>query len=453
MKYPLLCILLYHSSLQAGILIDSFEYALNNNHNIKLSHAKLNYETASNHYENKRSNIKLVADGFARYYTPQKSGLSDANFNLPNTTAHETFTKANFNIALSKDIYNPKTIALKALGKEKVKKASFALKHNKNMLILDIVHDYIDILKQYDQLKLTKARYALSNKELEEAIAKEEVEEMDRVQVALIGSKNREYKVRQALALDRFKNVINNFELLTQNDLDKINLLKQSINHQSKEIPSLSFYQEALVQKHPKLLELQKNIEIAHKHIAVIQAKYNPSLTAQMGYEYTQNYTPVVIGRTYESGAFVGLSTVIPLYTGGRNHAETQKEIMQVQEEEEKKAKETSQLLLSLKKEYRLYNSLILEIEVAKQHLETLALLNEQARVKVEVGTMFPIEKAKINYQYKEAESYLKHLEYNYILADSNVKYLSGTLNRDDLIDFESKLNKNQIFIHELIGR
>ena len=182
----------------------------------------------------------------------------------------------------------------------------------------------------------------------------------------------------------------------------------------------------------------------------MVQAKYNPSLTAQIGYEYTKNYTPIVIGRTYESGAFVGISTVIPIYTGGRNRAETQKAMLGVQEEQEKKDEEESRLLLSLQKEYRLYNSITLEIEVARQHLETLALLKRQASIKIQEGLMFPVEKAKIDYQYEEVHNYLKHLEYNYFLADTNVKYLAGTLSVDDLFEFESQLEEHSISIENL---
>jgi outer membrane protein TolC len=238
--------------------------------------------------------------------------------------------------------------------------------------------------------------------------------------------------------------------LLTKKSLDGLSFLKEEINYRDKKVLPLAYYQKVLLEKNPKLLESEEDIAIAHKNIAVIQAKYKPSLTAQVGYEYTQNYTPIVIGRTYESGAFVGISTMIPIYTGGRYQAETQKAMMAVREEEEKKEQEANQLLLSLQKEYRLYNSIVLEIEVARQHLETLALLKEQASIKTEEGTMFPIEKARINYQYKELENYVKQLEYNYFLADVNVKYLAGTLCREDLMRFDAQLTQNSITLNNL---
>ena len=441
------------TTIYASILVDILDSALKNNHNMKVAQARLNYEHASSYYENERSNVKFIADGFARYYTPQESGLVHPHYNLPSSAVYEHFTKANLNITLSKDIYSPKTIALQALGKEKVKKASYAFNENKNMLILDIVHEYIRLLKRYDALHLSQERYFLSNKELEEAVAKEEVGKLDKVELQLLESKNLEFKVMQRVHLDQFDNALNGFELLTKKPLEGLKFLKQAINYRAKNIPPLSFYQQSLLSKNPKLLESEEDIAIAHKNIAVIQAKYNPSLTAQAGYEYTQNYTPIVLGRTYESGAFVGISTMIPIYTGGRYEAETQKGMMAVREKEEKKEQEASKLLLSLKKEYRLYNSIVLEIEVARQHLETLSLLDKQASIKTQEGMMFPIEKAKIEYQYKEAQNYLKQLEYNYFLADTNIKYLAGMLCREDLMLFESQLRENIFSIKKLRER
>jgi len=452
MKQVIYFIFLSYTSTHAGLLVDSFHHAVDNNHYMKVASAHLDYEKASSHYENERSNVKFVADGFARYYTPQNSGLSHANFNLPTTTVTENFTKANVNIVLSKDIYSPKTIALQALGKEKVKKASYALNENKNRLILDILHEYIMLLKSYDALALTQKRYFLSSKELEEGVAKEEVGKLDRVELQLLHSKHLEFEVRTKVYFDRFQNILNNFESLTQHSLTTLAFLKQNINYRQKERKSLTFYQEQLPESNLKLLELDKEIEISKKNIALIQAKYNPSLTAQVGYEYTQNYTPVIIGRTYESGAFIGLSTFIPIYTGGRERAETQKAMLGVQEEQEKKDEEESRLLLSLQKEYRLYNSITLEIEVTRQHLKTLALLKKQASIKTKEGLMFPIEKARIEYQYEEVESYLKHLEYNYFLADTNIKYLAGTLSVDDLFAFESQLEEHTLLIENVKG-
>lgn len=450
MKQAIYFVLFIHTFTYAGILVDSFYHAKDNNHHMKVALIHLDYEKASSHYESERSNIKFVADGFARYYTPQKSGLNHANFNLPTTTVTENFMKANVSIILSKDIYSPKTIALQALGKEKVKKASYALNENKNRLILDILHKYIMLLRSYDALELTKKRYGLSNKELEEGIAKEEVGKLDRVELQLLHSKNSEFRIRRKIHLDRFNNALNSFEFLTKKPLSNLAFLKEEINYKAKNRELLSFYQEQLRQINPKLLEFDKDIAIAKKNISLIQAKYNPSLTAQVGYEYTNNYTPVIIGRTYESGAFVGLSTVIPIYTGGRNRAETQKAMLAVEEEKERKDKEESQLLLSLQKEYRLYDSIVLEVEVARQHLEALALLKEQAFIKTDEGMMFPVEKARIDYQYEEVQNYIKHLEYNYFLADTNIKYLAGTLNVEDLLDFESQLEEHSISIENL---
>lgn len=442
--------LIYSITLSAGTLVDAFNHAHTHNHNMKLSNAQLNTQIASSFHQEQRSNIKLVADGFGRYYLPQTSGLDNGNFNLPKKTVREYFLKANLNVTLSKDIYNKEKDALKALAKEKVKRAVEEVHQNKNHLILDLIHQYFSILEKYDALLLSQAHYELSNKELEEGRAKESVGEVDPVEYQLLKSKNLELKVAQNIYFNRVKNAIEDFELLSQMKLDSIQVLQENIAYKQKSVPSLLAYEEHLINENPSLLKLEKNIAIATKNVALAQAKYEPALTAQMGYEYTNNFTPIFLGETYESGVFVGLVGRLPLYTAGRYDAETRKVKMQIAEERRVKEKEEHQLLVALKKEYRLYHSIPLEIEAARHHLQSLSLLKEQAQLKTEVGTMFTLEKEKISFRYLELESYLKRLEYNYFLADTNVKYLSGKLSISDLGNLENELSYQKISLKYL---
>ncbi|CAA6812984.1 MAG: Unknown protein [uncultured Sulfurovum sp.] len=442
--------LLYTSTLFSGSLVEAFNHANMHNHNMKLAHSQLNIELASKIYQNKRKNIKLIADGFGRYYFPQASGLDNTNFNLPKKTVRESFLKGNVNITLSKELYNKEKDALCALAIENVKKASQNINQNRNHLLLDLIHQYFKVLENYDTFILSQERYIFSNQELEEARIEYNVGELDHIAYQLIKSKNLELKVAQNIYFNRVKNAIDDFELISQVKLKSFQPLEKNIFYNKKSIPSLQSYQEHIISTNPNLLKLDKDITISQKNIALTEAKYEPYLTAKMGYEYTNNFTPIFLGNTYESGVFIRLSGTIPIYTAGRYKAEMQKAKVAVIEKHGIKDKEENQLLVALKKEYRLYHSIPLEIEALRSHLQTLKLLENQAKRKIEVGTISFLEKERISLQYSERFNDLKRLEYNYFLADTNIKFLSGTLNISELKKLENELEATEISIKNL---
>ncbi|CAA6803440.1 MAG: Unknown protein [uncultured Sulfurovum sp.] len=442
--------LLCTSTLLSGSLVEAFNHANTHNYSMKLAHSQLNIELASEVHESKRKNIKLIADGFGHYYLPQTSGLDNANFNLPKKTVREYFFKGNLNITLSKELYNKEKDALCALAIENVKKASHNINQNRNHLLLDLIHQYFKVLENYDTFILSQERYRFSNQELEEAKREYDVGELDNITYQLIQSRNLELKVAQNIYFNRVQNAIDDFELISQIKLKSFQPLEKNIFYNKKNIPSLQSYEEHLVSNNPSLLKLDKDITISQKNIALTEAKYEPYLTAKMGYEYTNNFTPIFLGNTYESGLLIGLVGTIPIYTGGRYKAEVQKAKVAVIEKHDIKNKEENQLLVALRKEYRLYHFIPLEIEALRHHLQALKLLEYQAKRKIKVGTISLLEKERISLQYLERFNDLKRLEYNYFLADTNVKFLSGTLNITDLKKLENELEATKISIKNL---
>jgi outer membrane protein TolC len=194
------------------------------------------------------------------------------------------------------------------------------------------------------------------------------------------------------LNLDTLNNALDSFYILSNVSLNTLNTIKKNVNYDNEPLQPFSHYYESLLQNNPKLSQLKTSIEIAQKSVALTQAQYQPYLSAQAGYEYTQNYTPVYIGRTYESGVFAGLSAVLPLYTGGRNDTSTQKAIANIQCEITQKNKAEKAMYLNLQQKYRLLLSTRAQIEASRNRVKSLFRLYEQGKIKTEIGKMLPVE-------------------------------------------------------------
>jgi outer membrane protein len=449
----LFIMILFSLSLSAGILENAYEKGIENNRNIKIATSAVAFQSAV--YENVKTldSVSVQMDGYARYYLAQESALKDANFGLPDKSVVNDFVKANFNFSASKSLYNGSIDSQQELGHKGVQKAKDFFKQNKQDLVYDIAISYIEILRAYDALKLSKENLKIVNNEYKKSMEDSKVGVIDKVQLDVASAKTRCINALLALNLDQLNNAMDRFKMLTHYSVSEIKTLQENISYDSLYRKDFNTYYIAMLQTNPKLKQMQIAIEIAKEQVNLVDAMYDPSVQAQVGYEYTKNYTPVYIGKTYESGVYVGFSAVIPIYTGGRHDTATQKAIQNIQCETLKKTKVEQDMLLSLQKEYRQLLSTKIQIEASRSRVSSLKKLYEQAMLKMEIGQIKRINLSKIKYEYLESENELKEYQYRYFIARSNLEHLSGAEDTENLLLIDSLLNYESIKIENLKQR
>ena len=437
-------------SLHAGILETAYKKGMNNNIDVKIAGSAVAYQNAAYKNVETLDNIYVQLDGYARYYIAQKSGLKDANFGLPDKTVVDDFVKANLNFTISKDLYNKSIDSQQTLGSKAVQKAKDFFQQNKQDLVYDITILYIEILKAYDALELSKANLEVINNEYDKSKTDVSIGTIDSVELDVISSKRACIDSLSLISLDRLNNALSHFKMITHYDLQKINTLRENIDYQTIEIQKFDTYHNDMLKKNPKLKQMQTAIEIAKEQVNLVGSRYDPSLRAQIGYEYTQNYTPIYLGRTYESGAYVGLSAVIPLYTGGRNDTAKQKASQNIQCEILKKLKVEQDMRFSLQQEYRNLLTNRIQIEASRSRVASLKNLYEQAKIKMQVGQMEGTELSKIYYKYLKSETEKREYEYSYFLAKNNLEHISGVNNLENLLIIDNMLTNDAVNIENL---
>ncbi len=439
------------SSLNAGILEDAYLHGIDKNSDMRIANSAVALQVASSKNAQTLDSFNLQLDGYARYYIEQESAIKNPAFGLPDSTVNVDFTKANANLTLSREIYNGYTSSLQNLGKKGVIKASHFLKQNKQDYVYKIVINYIEILKAYDTLLLSQSNAQVANYEYLQSVEDSHVGVIDTIELDIANSKKVCVDVTTELNLDSFNNALDKFKVLTKYDMHTIAKIKEDLDYDSINLKPFDNYAQLLHEHNPKLLQLQSGVEIAKEQVSLVSSQYNPSINGQLGYEYTQNYTPMYLGESYESGFFVGASAVIPLYTGGRSDTSKQKAIANIQCETLKKVKAEQELLLALRAQYRVLMSSRAQIKAAQYRAKSLQKQYSQAKVRHEVGQMKAVEVAKIRYEYLTSKNQLHTFEYNFLLAYAAIEHMSGISNEESLSSLENLLENNSIQINNLI--
>jgi len=440
-------------SLSAGVLERAYIKGIEENRDVKIANSAVAYQSAAYESVKTLDSLNVQLDGYARYYLAQESGLRDPNFNLPETTVVDDFVKANVNFTVSKSLYNKGIDSQQELGHKGVKKARDFLKQNKQDLAYEIAMSYIEILRAYDAFELSKENFEVVNYEYEKSIEDSIVGVIDSIELDVSSSKKVCINALSRLNLDRLNNALDRFKMLTHYELIDINQLQENISYEKLKTKKFTEYYFDMLETNPKLKQLQTAIEIAKEQVNLAGSMYDPSLQGQIGYEYTKNYTPIYLGQTYESGAYIGVSAVIPIYTGGRNDAAIQKAMQNIQCETLKKVKVEENMRLSLQKEYRLLLSSRIQIEASRIRVLSLKNLYEQAKVKMEIGQIKLLNLSKVKYEYLESKAELKKYEYGYLTALSNLEHLSGVENFKNLLLIDSVLSEKRINIENLKKR
>ncbi len=446
-----LLILPLFSCLNAGILEEAYLHGIDKNSDMRIAHSAVALQIASSKNAQTLDSFNIQFDGYARYYIEQESAIKNPAFGLPESTVHVDFTKANANLTLSREIYNGYTSSLQSLGKKGITKASHFLKQNKQDFVYKITTNYIEILKAYDTLLLSKSNAQVANYEYLQSVEDSHVGVIDTIELDIANSKKVCIDVTTELNLDSLNNALDKFKVLTKYDIHTIAKIREDLDYDKIPLQSFDNYSQLLRKHNPKLQQLQSGIEIAKEQVNLVSSQYSPSVNGQLGYEYTQNYTPMYLGDSYESGFFVGASAVIPLYTGGRSDTSKQKAIANVQCETLKKVKAEQELLLALVEQYRVLISSRRQIKAAQYRAKSLKKQFDQAQVRHEVGQVKAVEVAKIRYEYLTAKNQLHTFEYNFLLAYATLEHISGISTEESLLSLENLLENNTIQINNLI--
>ncbi|HNO75138.1 MAG TPA: TolC family outer membrane protein [Nitrosomonas mobilis] len=131
--------------------------------------------------------------------------------------------------------------------------------------------------------------------------------------------------------------------------------------------------------------------------------------------------------------ASVGVEVNVPIFAGGRVNAITDQARANLARAEAELDAMTDQAMLELRKQYQLLQSSILRIQSLEIAVDSAHLLVEATEKSIRGGIRINLDLLDAQSQFYAAQVNLAEARYNYLLAYLRLRFLAGTLERDDL--------------------
>lgn len=131
--------------------------------------------------------------------------------------------------------------------------------------------------------------------------------------------------------------------------------------------------------------------------------------------------------------ASVGVEVNVPIFAGGRVNAVTDQARANLARAEAELDAMTDQAMLELRKQYQLLQSSILRIQSLEIAVDSAHLLVEATEKSIRGGIRINLDLLDAQSQFYAAQVNLAEARYNYLLAYLRLRFLAGTLERDDL--------------------
>jgi len=131
--------------------------------------------------------------------------------------------------------------------------------------------------------------------------------------------------------------------------------------------------------------------------------------------------------------ASVGVEVNVPIFAGGHVNAITDQARANLARAEAELDAMTDQAMLELRKQYQLMQSSILRIQSLEIAVDSAHLLVEATEKSIRGGIRINLDLLDAQSQFYAAQVNLAEARYNYLLAYLRLRFLAGTLERDDL--------------------
>lgn len=353
--------------------------------------------------------------------------------------SNQTYNSATWQVTASQALFNYQSWAKVRQAKASVKAAQATFNDAAQDLILRTAKAYFDVLYAQDTLNFAEAKKRANKRQYEQAKQRFDVgldaitsvyeakAAYDQSKATVIASRNN--KINQYENLRKLTNHV--YETLSPLRDNKIPLVKPEPNN-------IDVWVDTGLKQNYKLFATKYNLEIAREKVKALSAGNWPTLAIQGNSSQTFNQintnndtNPLL--PTSQKQANVALALNFPVFQGGLVRSQTR----QAQHNFRGSSEQVEQAYRNVVVNSRIaFNTIIDGISKVKADRQTIISQQnslESTEAQFEVGTRTMVDVVNAQQRLFEAQQQLANDQYNLIHSVLTLKYLSGSLNVNDL--------------------
>lgn len=346
---------------------------------------------------------------------------------------------------LSQVLFNMKAWKNLNLAEKTSKQAVVLYQANEQNLIYRVASAYLDVLKNMDNLTTQKAQEKNLASQLRNTRNSYNVGVSTLTDLQTAQAEYDSVVASRLSAESQLQNSLENLATISGVYPDKINELNVK-RFKSNLIKNKEFYVKEAQNKNLTLLYTRMSKELAKQGIDIAQSSYLPTVNLVAGYNYIKSpyssATAFGINDRNLNQATIGIQVSMPLYTGGRTSSEVRQQEYAYMSSSEALRSTQLDLTKNIRSTVNSLNTSVSSINAFKKYVVSSRSAYNSTLSGYNNGTntiQDLLNSIQARYQ---AESNLSNARYDYLLAQLQLKQLSGTLNVKDLESLNSILNR-----------
>ncbi len=443
----LVCILClgFSAHLFAADLMDVYEHALENDTTFKDAYDT--YMATSEAIPQARSALlpQLTVGGTA--------GRNMQQFGVPGASIESTYNSTVWQLTASQAIFNYQAWAAINQAKASVKSAQATFNDAAQNLILRTSKAYFDVLFARDTLNFAEAKKRANKRQYDQATQRFDVG-LDTITSVYEAKAAYDQSIAQVIAAQN--NQINqneNLRKLTNHAYEVLSPLYDSQIPLIKPEPdNVDQWVDAGLNKNYKLFATKYALEVAKENMKSISAKNWPVFSIQSNAAQTHNTVAPERNVTREffipgksTQANIALAMNFPVFQGGLVQSQTRQAQYNYKSYSERLEQAYRDVVVNSRIAFNTIIDGISKVRADKQTVISQKNSLESTEAQFEVGTRTMVDVVNAQQRLFEAQEQLARDQYGLINAILTLKYLSGSLNVNDLQQVNSWLATTRV--------
>lgn len=438
-------------------LIEVYHQALENDTKFKMA------------YSTFMSNTELLPQARAALL-PQLTAKAQSSANQQNVTAgvfliKDAYRSHQWQLLASQTIFNYQAWSKVLQAKASVKAAHAQFNDAAQDLIMRTCTAYLNVLYAQDSLKFSEAKKRANKRQLDQATQRYNV---GLEPITSVYNAQSAYDQSTADVIKTTNDVVTkNEELrkLTNHVYDQLAPLRnQYVPLISPEPNDIEDWVAASLKQNYKLLSARFNLQAARENIKAMSAGNYPVFSLQGGTTKTHNSTAgnLTSSPAQNKGPLnnnvnsifvpaaqqlsnIAVTVNFPVFQGGLVQSQTRQAQYNFQTSSDKMEMVHRSLLVDTRVTYNSILSQISKIKADRQTLMSQENTVQSTETQFLVGTRTMVDVVNAQQHLFEAQLQLSNDQYNYMNTILQLKYLSGSLNVDDLSELNAWLATPQL--------
>lgn len=433
----------------AESLAEIYDLALKNDAQYKVAQANLEVGRLSKDISRAGLLPQIAASG--SYNQSDASGNSVRNEGTPTNPNYQTVdfdnstNRTTLAAELNQPLFNAAAWYEYKRGKKSANLSEIAFNIEEQNLILRTAEAYFDSLKAVDDLETAKAEEEALSHSLEQTKQRFEV---GLTAITEVHEAQAEFDSATANRLISEGALVIAFEalqVLTGTPHKSVAPLKNNFPVTPPAPANRSEWVTMAKEANLELLSAKQRSEIAESSYKIARSGHLPTVSARLGYSDTTDDGDLPSDAGDSTGTSATVTLSLPLFTGGRTSAQRQQaanEKIAAQETVNQTERSVVQTARSL---HQRVNTGVATVHARQQAIISNESALEATKAGYDVGTRNLVNVLDAQRRVYEAKRNFLIALYDYVLTGLRLKQAAGTLSREDIIQLDKWLNKEQL--------